>query len=294
MGDARWTVYKQPNGHPKMDRYDGIQPFIQNRIKLRVPEHTSDYVNASPITLISPSDPSQPPLRYIAMQGPTEASIDHVWRMVAEQTSSPAVIMQITSMVEFTTSMGTYYYPENKEPWNINESNLWGDDWRATLSVVSSEIGNDGTETCKLLLHVHGEEEPRVVWHLLYKNWDNRSPFSLDDLGSFMEVIKRSRQYNAPSSPRIIHCNAGVGRTSVFIALEHLIRELSLGALVSYNLPQEGPDLVYDTVESLRQQRHSMVQSESQYLFIYQAMRKLWDEKYGVVYGEDYGDEPAT
>lgn len=52
------------------------------------------------------------------MQGPTEASIDHVWRMVAEQTSSLAVIVQITSMVELTTYMGTHYYPGIREAWN--------------------------------------------------------------------------------------------------------------------------------------------------------------------------------
>lgn len=70
-----------------MDRCINVKPFAQNRVKLQVPKNTSDYVNASPVILTSPSTPSQPPLRYIAMQGPAEASIDHVWRMVAEVSS---------------------------------------------------------------------------------------------------------------------------------------------------------------------------------------------------------------
>lgn len=289
MGYEQLTLYKQPDNHTNMDRYDDIRPFAQNRVKLQVPENTSDYVNASPIVLASPSHPDQPPLRYIAMQGPTEASIDHVWRMVAEQTSSPAVIVQITSLVEFAIYMGTHYYPGIGKTWDLNESNLWGDDWRAKLSTVSSEIDNDGTEKTKLLLHVHGGEEPRVVWHFLYKRWDNYSPFSLDDLGSFVEVMKLSSQYNAPSSPRIIHCNGGVGRTSVFIALEHLINNLESGDLAAYHLPQEGSDLIYDTVEILRQQRHGMVQTESQYMFLYQAMKKLWHDKYNTLAEEGSG-----
>lgn len=123
-----------------MDRCDSIRPFVHNRVKLQVPQHTSDYVNASPIILTCPSDPLQPPLRYIVMQGPTEASIDHVWRMIAEQTSSPAVIVRISSLVELETVMGTNYYPQNEEPWNLDESNLWGDDWKAKLSIVSLKM----------------------------------------------------------------------------------------------------------------------------------------------------------
>ncbi|KAL6895082.1 protein-tyrosine phosphatase-like protein [Trichoderma evansii] len=289
LGDARWTLYKQPDDHTNMDRYENIRPFVHNRVKLQVPENTSEYLNASPINLPSPSDPSQPPLRYIAMQGPIEESIDHVWRMIAEQTSSPAVIVQITNMVEFTEDMGTHYFPYTKEPWNINESNRWDDGWRAKLSDVSSEINSGektnfkGFEVCKLLLHVHREKEPRVVWHFLYMNYYDYGDPSLDDLPGFVDIIKVSSKYSAPSSKRIIHCNSGVGQTGVFIALDHLIRELDLGALANHDLPHEGPDLIYNAVESLSQQRHGMVQRQSHYLLLYQAMKQLWHKKYDVV-----------
>lgn len=43
-----------------------------------------------------------------------------------------------------------------------------------------------------------------------------------------------------------------------------------------------GPDLIYKAVDILRQQRWGMVQTEEQYRFIYQVMRKLWYNKYGV------------
>lgn len=145
----------------------------------------------------------------------------------------------------------------------------------------------------KLLLHVHGEEEPLVFWHFFYKNWDAYDPFNIDHLGYFVEVMKLSWQHNAPSNPRIIHCNDGIGRTSVFIALDHLVRELNLGALASYDLLQEGDDLISDMVEILRQQRHNMVNRERHYLLLYEVMKKLWYDKYGVVAEEDSG-EPAA
>ncbi|KAL7919843.1 hypothetical protein ACQKWADRAFT_300213 [Trichoderma austrokoningii] len=278
--DARLVLYKQPDNDTKMDRYEDIRPFVHNRIKLQIPENTSDYVNASPIILTSPSNPSQPPLRYIAMQGLTEASIDHVWRMIAEQTSSPAVIVQIKYDVDIMTCASTPYYPENEEPWNLNKLNLWGDDWRAKLSTVSSEIDNYGIETRKLLLHVHGEEEPRVVWHFLYANWGRYDPFGPHDLDCLVQVIKLSWQHHTSPSPRIIHYDTG-GRTSMFIALDHLVRELNLGALAGYNMSQDEEDLVYNTVAMLRQQRPNMVENEDQYLYIYQAIRQLWYDKYG-------------
>jgi protein-tyrosine phosphatase len=46
-------------------------------------------------------------------------------------------------------------------------------------------------------------------------------------------------------------------------------------------LQGQGEDLIFETVDSLREQRRTMVQAEAQYLFIYEVMRKLWMDKYG-------------
>ncbi|KAK4192185.1 protein-tyrosine phosphatase-like protein [Podospora australis] len=45
--------------------------------------------------------------------------------------------------------------------------------------------------------------------------------------------------------------------------------------------PPLGEDLIFDTVNQLREQRKMMVQAEPQYQFIYQVLRKLWNDKYG-------------
>ena len=52
-----------------------------------------------------------------------------------------------------------------------------------------------------------------------------------------------------------------------------------------------GDDLIFSTVNRLREQRRQMVQAEMQYVFLYQVMRKLWQDKYGD--GRDVG-EPAA
>ncbi|OAA49627.1 protein-tyrosine phosphatase 2 [Metarhizium rileyi] len=289
--NSRWTSFRQTDGPQRgvMDRYMNIKPWNYNRVKLQVPEQEFDYVNASTITLNPLCDESLPPLRYIAMQGPTLPSFDYVWRMIAEQTSNPAVIVQLTSMMEGGATKCDQYFPDDPdEPtWNLNKENIWNDNWRARLTFKSLEKLADGSiEKRKLLLHVQGQAEPRIVWHFLYTCWPDYGVPTVEDMDSFFELMALSRDHNAPGNPRIIHCSAGVGRTGTFISLEHLMREMDGGILEATEANSKSlPDLIYDTVDLLRQQRRCMVQSEVQYRFVYEVMKKLWQDKYGVVSG---------
>lgn len=281
-----------------MDRYPNIRPWNYNRVKLQVAENELDYVNASDIILPEPTDESKKPLRYIAMQGPTEPSFNYVWRMVAEQLSPQASIVQLTSMLEGGFIKCHQYFPftEEESTWNLNEEDIWGDGWKATLTFESLEEYADGAiEKRKLLLHVQGEEEPRVIWHFLFHCWPDFGVPDLGDLDSFFELMKLSREHSDPEGTRIIHCSAGVGRTGTFISIEHLLRELDSDAFTDREACPDNTDPVFDTVEELRQQRRGMVQGAVQFTFIYQVVRKLWQEKYSI--SDDRlrsGSEPAS
>lgn len=48
------------------NRYLNVDPFQSNRVRLKVPDGTSDYINASPVELRSSA--SDKVLRYIATQ----------------------------------------------------------------------------------------------------------------------------------------------------------------------------------------------------------------------------------
>lgn len=200
-------------------------------------------------------------------------------------------------------------------------------------------------------------EDERIVYHFLFKKWPDFGVPKIEDVESFLGLMKLSAEKNAdPDNPRIVHCSAGVGRSGTFIALEHLLRELDAGVLENYDasfapggeaedehmegnddhggrgripmpplqqhdsgssasggasMPDrtsigsnllgsesqshfDANDLIYTTVNQLREQRRTMVQAESQYHFIYQVLRKLWQEKYGVVDLDDSQGQDQT
>ncbi|KAK0673679.1 protein-tyrosine phosphatase-like protein [Cercophora samala] len=377
--DFRWARVKGPHLR-RLDRYMNIQPWHNHRIKLQVPEGKLDYVNASPIVLHPFPINGQPrePDRYIAMQGPKQSSMDHVWRMVVEQVESPGVIVMLTETHEGHMEKCFPYFPRNKEdpPLEINERDEFGDGFRATVRCDGLEptAAGDAIELRKLVITVHsrggqvrkksrspvrlftngrdktpeptpaateperdadmdvkmkspvaaptsssstlevpvldedstpsptesasGEAaaaavvEEKILWHFLYKKWPDFGVPALEDLDSFFTLMRLSREKNAgPHNPRIVHCSAGVGRSGTFIALEHLMREMEAGVLENYDEmvaaansragSVSGEDLIFDTVNQLREQRKMMVQAEGQYLFIYEVMRKLWGERYG-------------
>ncbi|ETS85283.1 hypothetical protein PFICI_03308 [Pestalotiopsis fici W106-1] len=281
-----------------LDRYGNIQPWNNNRVKLQVPEGNADYINASPIVLRSPLAPEQrSPHKYIAMQGPTGRTSEHVWRMVAEQMESPAVMVMLTETRENNMEKCFPYYPHNAdESLDIGEHDEFQDGWRAQVKCLEVEERAEGAiEMRKLQVQVDGREDDMEVWHLLYKKWPDFGVPSLEDIGSFLDLMELSRVKNAhEDNPRIVHCSAGVGRSGTFIALEHLLREVDSGDLEKYDehYGGEASDLVFDTVNTLREQRKMMVQAESQYLFIYKVLRKRWMEKYGLE--DDQGGEPAA
>ncbi|EFX00972.1 protein-tyrosine phosphatase 2 [Grosmannia clavigera kw1407] len=164
-------------------------------------------------------------------------------------------------------------------------------------------------------------EDERIVYHFLYKKWPDFGVPALADVDSFFALMRLSAEKNADvDNPRIVHCSAGVGRSGTFIALEHLVRELDAGVLENCDSADEAgrldeveqgdrnagetefaseagecaaeaDDLIFTTVNQLREQRRTMVQADSQYHFIYQVLRKLWLEKYGLGDGDGDAEE---
>lgn len=63
--ESKWAQDTSPQVILR-NRYTGVQPWEKSRIRLKVSEGSSDYINASPISLLDPVKGSE--TKYIATQ----------------------------------------------------------------------------------------------------------------------------------------------------------------------------------------------------------------------------------
>ncbi|SCU89468.1 LAFA_0E18272g1_1 [Lachancea sp. 'fantastica'] len=99
------------------------------------------------------------------------------------------------------------------------------------------------------------------------KEWPSEK---LSTLGSMTSSV---------SSPLLVHCSAGCGRTGVFITLDYLFNVMEHPTDCSnridvWNTPH---DLIFIIVNELRKQRISMVQNLTQYITCYEAILKYFE-----------------
>ena len=298
--DEQWAHL---DSDPVLDRYSNIYPWANNRVRLNVPEGSNDYINASPVTLVSTA-PVQSTLKssiadkYICMQGPKKQTVNHVWRMIWDEfaepfNSAPAVIIMLSPTHALVPDNPTKtmekcykYYPEdeNSPPLELNTTGELGEDFRGTLRFASREAGIPGTaiEIRKFIMTVEGEDEEKPIYHYLYPTWPDFGSLAEENVASILTLMAITRQANGKGqNARLVHCSAGVGRTGTFVALEFLIGELQGGAWEGWDKAKDASeDPVFDTVNQLREQRKTMVQAYEQYVFLYEVLRKMWEEKY--------------
>ena len=276
-----------------------MEVFEQNRIKLKVAEGVSDYINASPIQLGK--------RRYIATQGPKNTNVNHFYRMLNAEVSGTAVVVMLTQTHESGREKCFQYYPLSAEesPLQIPLDQESGDGFQGTVELLSAEEDQSTrSEVRHMRLRTHTEDtsdspEEKDIYHLLFSGWPDFLVPEGEDRAALTRLIQLSAKLNAkPSSksdtptngttaasdfanseqdnPRIVHCSAGVGRSGTFIALDYLLSLLYSGQLDSIPADQ---DPIMDTVDSLRQQRMMMVQGEGQYHFVYETLKQAFIDR---------------
>lgn len=298
--DPQWSR-EEPDR--ELDRYANVHPWAGNRIRLIVPEGYNDYINASPVTLTSTAEKQSTMKKglqdkYICMQGPKSQTVDHTWHMMWHSISvpdnaAPGVIIMLSPLVgpnpakpEEMMEKCYRYYPMSEEdpPLMVNETKTLGDEFKAQVRFVQREENIEGTgiEVRQLAMSVEGEDEEKIIWHFFYPLWPDMGSLNSQNVKSVLTLMDLSRAKNLEEeNPRIVHCSAGVGRTGTFVALEFLMGELQGGAWEGWDQSEEkGNDAIYETVNQLRQQRKTMVQAVEQYIFLYEVLRKQWEEKY--------------
>ncbi|EDU49310.1 PTP2 Protein tyrosine phosphatase [Pyrenophora tritici-repentis] len=268
------------NGYAIRNRYANVDPYQSNRVHLEVPEGQFDYINASPIILECTESGTL--LKYIATQGPKADTWSHIWRMIWKENPEFAVIVMLTQTWEANREKCYPYYPQSLDApdMRVNEQDEFQDGLIHNLHLASYTMDEDArTQVREIDMTTDDGSESRKVWHLLFAGWPDFSVPEGDDRAGMLKLIEISHEKNGgePANPRIVHCSAGIGRSGTFIALDWLVQELEEGALDEV---PESEDPVMDVVQKLRDQRPGMVQSDSQFQFIYDVMRERWRERW--------------
>ena len=167
------------------------------------------------------------------------------------------------------------------------------------VTLLESTFDHDcASEVRKLELTLGSES--KTIWHYLYGSWQDFSKPEAADRAALLQLIRETDSMCYRDNPRVVHCSAGVGRTGTFIALDHLLKGLDSGQLLTISDPDEDP--VFETVNHLREQRMMMVYNEMQLQFVYEVLREqanlklgnvTENELFGLSHTEEEGDEQS-
>lgn len=225
------------------NRYIDCIPYDHARIRL-VNYADGDYINASTIT------DSDPKCKYIATQGPMPNTTNAFWQMVWEQGS--CVIVALTRPIENGITMCHHYWPvEGSARFNDFEVNL-----------VSEHIWSDDYLVRSFYLKNVQTMETRTVTQFHFLTWgETNNPPSAKTLLDFRRKVNKC--FRGRSSPIIVHCNDGIGRTGTYILLDIVLNRICKGAR-EINIAA--------TLEHIRDQRAKMVKTKEQFEFVFVAV----------------------
>uniref|UniRef100_A0AAQ5Z9A7 Tyrosine-protein phosphatase non-receptor type n=1 Tax=Amphiprion ocellaris TaxID=80972 RepID=A0AAQ5Z9A7_AMPOC len=251
------TVAQQPESGDK-NRFQDVLPYDDTRVEL-VPtkENNTGYINASHIRVsLSGQEWS-----YIATQGPLSNTCQDFWQMVWEQ--SVSIIAMVTAEEESGREKSFRYWPRLGSRHNTVTYGRF-----KITTRFRTESGCYATTGLRIKHLLTGQE--RTVWHLQYTDWpDHGCPEDFKGFLTYLEEIQSVRRHtNSISDPKntnlpvLVHCSAGVGRSGVVILSEIMI------ACLEHNETLDVPKALL----ALRAQRMMMVQTLSQYTFIYKVL----------------------
>ncbi|CAF0979142.1 unnamed protein product [Didymodactylos carnosus] len=280
------------------NRFKNILPYDETRVILKNYLQT-DYVNANRIKSIDSSS-----REYIATQGPLVNTITDFWHMIYQE-NVKCIVMITREVEGLKNKCARYWpelYSTiqygNISIENLSETNFGPPQDPAVSRNMPSSRGTppilqqkpvlpyQNDDDCYYrvrilrLVYLSDDMQPIKTWdivHYQYLAWgDHGSPLmpgtnlnerdnaQLHILHEFFEKIRKNNTQDF-SSPLVVHCSAGIGRSGATIAIDMILNKIFT----------EGLDTEIDIpglIIHIRSQRSGLVQTERQYEFIYRVI----------------------
>lgn len=286
--------------HWVANRYADIEPYSRTRL-----DPGGHYLNANWVRELHGKK------WWIATQAPLLNTAYTFLSVLLEPvspsglpTSRVRTIVQLTKEVEGGRRKAHPYFPQTAGSSTVvREAQGPGvSDRSFEVTLIASKIIEDAhctQSTVAITPQVQdvAQGQPVIFNHLLYTAWPDHGvpePGDHQALMNFIGQVDKTNRIQAspaddPDPPVMVNCSAGIGRTGAFIALSSLLRSHSLlpPAPNSTQLrsplppsplgplpPEVSEDLIVQEIDSCREQRPGMVQTDGQVLFVYQILGK--------------------
>ena len=132
----------------------------------------------------------------------------------------------------------------------------------------------------EIFLYHNSLENARLIYQIHFTGWPDHGVPSIiygtifDDFIEIIELVDNRRG----SGSIVIHCSAGVGRTGIFISMYYLEKEIKMQIENKVDVIKFS---IFNMVRKLKEMRLYLVQTESQYRFIYEFANYLL-KKYNI------------
>ncbi|ORX35662.1 hypothetical protein BD324DRAFT_652210 [Kockovaella imperatae] len=219
------------------NRYKNIWPYDFSRVKLdSPPDSDSDYINASYV------QPKGTARKYIATQGPLDATFCDFWTLVWEQ--DVRVIVMLTKQYEGgLLKCGNYWSNANYGSIRVELESQYGGEDRKADDAPGFDFGSafhdkdeapssDQENIHRVFTLRKKNGEARRIVQIQCTAWpDFDVPDSPDVLLNLLRDVNSATEElcngdaddRAAQPPVLVHCSAGVGRTGSFIIVDAIV-----------------------------------------------------------------------
>lgn len=233
------------------NRFSNVLPYEHSIVQLPANIFSSNtYINASWINL--PEDNR----RYIATQAPTQITEISFWHMAYTQKVDHIVML---SSENPDVKNGYCYWPQDSSERRYGTYTV-----RMKPETMNGPLDLQTKFMVREFVITPMDGPQKTVRHYQIVNWPDFGVVSAEALYNALELFNLG--IGKDTSPIVVHCTAGVGRTGTYIAADHLLRA------------QRDTVNLAATVTQMRMQRVLMLQTAEQYDLVIKAI-KLAQEK---------------